>query len=105
MLPDHGLIGAEPYVNGVAQCLAQIEEERLANIRLVHGDECMVVGHSLVRMVVARVDRPAIAASVAPCAADAVRERRHPDDEIGDPTFRDPSLYASTITRVRESEL
>ena len=33
-----GLIGAEPYVNGVAQCLAQIEEERLANIRLVHGD-------------------------------------------------------------------
>ena len=38
MLPDHGLIGAEPYVNGVAQCLAQIEEERLANIRLVHGD-------------------------------------------------------------------
>ncbi|MCH2487221.1 MAG: tRNA (guanine(46)-N(7))-methyltransferase TrmB [Erythrobacter sp.] len=38
LLPDHGLIGAEPYVNGVAQCLAQIEEERLANIRLVHGD-------------------------------------------------------------------
>ena len=38
MLPDHGFIGAEPYVNGVAQCLSQIEEERLANIRLVHGD-------------------------------------------------------------------
>ena len=38
LLPDHGFIGAEPYVNGVAQCLAQIEEERLANIRLVHGD-------------------------------------------------------------------
>ena len=39
LLPDHGFIGAEPYVNGVAQCLAQIEEERLGNIRLVHGDE------------------------------------------------------------------
>ena len=38
LLPDHGFIGAEPYVNGVAQCLAQIEEERLGNIRLVHGD-------------------------------------------------------------------
>lgn len=38
LLPDHGFIGAEPYVNGVAKCLAQIEEERLGNIRLVHGD-------------------------------------------------------------------
>ena len=38
LLPDHGFIGAEPYVNGVAQCLAQIEEEQLGNIRLVHGD-------------------------------------------------------------------
>jgi tRNA (guanine-N7-)-methyltransferase len=38
LLPDHGFIGAEPYVNGVAQCLAQVEEERLGNIRLVHGD-------------------------------------------------------------------
>ena len=38
LLPDHGFIGAGPYVNGVAQCLAQIEEERLGNIRLVHGD-------------------------------------------------------------------
>lgn len=38
MLPNHGFIGAEPYVNGVAACLVQIEEERLANIRLQHGD-------------------------------------------------------------------
>ena len=38
LLPDHGLIGAEPYLNGVASCLSQIDEERLANVRLVHGD-------------------------------------------------------------------
>ena len=38
LLPDHGFIGAEPYLNGVAQCLGQIDDEKLANIRLVHGD-------------------------------------------------------------------
>ncbi len=38
LLPDHGFIGAEPYLNGVAQCLAHIEEGKLANVRLVHGD-------------------------------------------------------------------
>ncbi|MEW4449726.1 tRNA (guanine(46)-N(7))-methyltransferase TrmB [Qipengyuania sp. JC766] len=38
LLPDHGFIGAEPYLNGVAQALTQIEEERLANIRIQHGD-------------------------------------------------------------------
>ncbi|MGI8944501.1 MAG: tRNA (guanine(46)-N(7))-methyltransferase TrmB [Qipengyuania sp.] len=38
LLPDHGFIGAEPYLNGVAQALVQIEDEHLANIRLHHGD-------------------------------------------------------------------
>lgn len=38
LLPDHGFIGAEPYLNGVAQALTHIDEQRLANIRLVHGD-------------------------------------------------------------------
>ena len=31
-------IGAEPFVNGVAACLAHIEDAGLANVRLHHGD-------------------------------------------------------------------
>jgi tRNA (guanine-N7-)-methyltransferase len=38
MLPDHGFIGAEPFLNGVATALAHIQEKRLANIRLWRGD-------------------------------------------------------------------
>ncbi|WP_432201728.1 tRNA (guanine(46)-N(7))-methyltransferase TrmB [Erythrobacter sp. W53] len=38
LLPDHGFIGAEPYLNGVAQALSHVEEGRLPNVRLVHGD-------------------------------------------------------------------
>src|SRR5437763_7531208 len=37
MLPDHGFIGAEPFLNGVATALAHIQEKRLANIRLWRG--------------------------------------------------------------------
>src|SRR3569623_3207514 len=33
-LPDTGFIGCEPYVNGMAKILAQIEERNLTNIRL-----------------------------------------------------------------------
>ncbi|MCB2049509.1 MAG: tRNA (guanosine(46)-N7)-methyltransferase TrmB [Novosphingobium sp.] len=43
MLPDHGFIGAEPFLNGVAQALVQIKEQRLANIRLHHGDALEVL--------------------------------------------------------------
>jgi tRNA (guanine-N7-)-methyltransferase len=43
LLPDHGFIGAEPFLNGVAQALAHIEEGRLANIRLHHGDALEVL--------------------------------------------------------------
>ncbi|MBO6608463.1 tRNA (guanine(46)-N(7))-methyltransferase TrmB [Altererythrobacter sp.] len=38
LLPDHGFIGAEPFVNGVAQALAHVEEQRLPNVRLHWGD-------------------------------------------------------------------
>lgn len=38
MLPDHGLIGAEPFLNGVAQALVQVKEARLGNVRIHHGD-------------------------------------------------------------------
>ena len=36
--PDVGLIGAEPFVNGVAKLLAQIDDAGLENIRIRHGD-------------------------------------------------------------------
>ncbi len=36
--PDTGFIGCEPYVNGMAKILAQIETRNIANIRLFAGD-------------------------------------------------------------------
>jgi tRNA (guanine-N7-)-methyltransferase len=36
--PDTGFIGCEPYVNGMAKILAQIEAHNVANIRLLAGD-------------------------------------------------------------------
>lgn len=38
LLPDHGFIGAEPFLNGVASALTHIKERGLANIRLHHGN-------------------------------------------------------------------
>ena len=38
MLPDHGFIGAEPFLNGVAAALAQIRDRHLANVRVHRGD-------------------------------------------------------------------
>ena len=36
--PDVGLIGCEPYLNGVAKCLAHIERAQVANVRLFTDD-------------------------------------------------------------------
>lgn len=36
--PDTGFIGCEPYVNGMAKILAQIEAQDVVNIRLFAGD-------------------------------------------------------------------
>ncbi|HET7577164.1 MAG TPA: tRNA (guanine(46)-N(7))-methyltransferase TrmB [Sphingomicrobium sp.] len=38
MLPDHGFIGAEPFLNGVATALGHVCDKRLANVRLWRGD-------------------------------------------------------------------
>ena len=38
LLPDHGFIGVEPFLNGVASALGHIREARLANVRLHMGD-------------------------------------------------------------------
>ena len=38
LLPDHGFIGCEPFVNGVAAALAHIRDRRLANVRIWRGD-------------------------------------------------------------------
>lgn len=43
LLPDHGFIGAEPFLNGVAQALTHVADQRLANIRLHHGDALEVL--------------------------------------------------------------
>lgn len=38
LLPDHGFIGAEPFLNGVVGALSQIREKGLGNVRLHMGD-------------------------------------------------------------------
>ena len=38
MLPDHGFIGAEPFINGVATALGHVRDKHLANIRIWRGD-------------------------------------------------------------------
>jgi tRNA (guanine-N7-)-methyltransferase len=38
MLPDHGFVGAEPFLNGVAAALAHIRDKDLGNVRLWRGD-------------------------------------------------------------------
>ena len=42
LLPDHGFIGAEPFLNGVAQALGHVRDGRaagsLGNVRIHHGD-------------------------------------------------------------------
>ena len=48
MLPDHGFIGAEPFVNGVAQALVHIAGDHgaklpLGNVRIHHGDALEVL--------------------------------------------------------------
>ena len=43
MLPDHGFIGAEPFLNGVAVALANIRDRQLRNVRLWRGDALEVL--------------------------------------------------------------
>ena len=43
MLPDHGFIGAEPFLNGVATALAHIRDKQLTNVRLWRGDALEVL--------------------------------------------------------------
>ncbi len=38
LLPDHGFIGCEPFVNGVATALGHVREQNLRNVRLWMGD-------------------------------------------------------------------
>ena len=38
MLPDHGFIGCEPFVNGVATALGHIRDRHLANVLIHMGD-------------------------------------------------------------------
>jgi tRNA (guanine-N7-)-methyltransferase len=38
LLPDHGFIGCEPFLNGVATALGHIRDQHLANVRLWRGD-------------------------------------------------------------------
>lgn len=36
--PNIGMIGAEPFINGVAKLLGHIDDQNLSNIRIRHGD-------------------------------------------------------------------
>ena len=43
LLPNHGFIGAEPFLNGVAQALTHVRDGTLANVRIHHGDALEVL--------------------------------------------------------------
>ncbi len=43
LLPDHGFIGAEPFINGVAQALGHVRDRSLGNVRLHAGDALEVL--------------------------------------------------------------
>lgn len=48
LLPNHGFIGAEPFLNGVAQALTHVRDGhdgngRLSNVRIYHGDALQVL--------------------------------------------------------------
>ena len=43
LLPDHGFIGCEPFLNGVVGALGHIRDGQLANVRLHKGDALEVL--------------------------------------------------------------
>jgi tRNA (guanine-N7-)-methyltransferase len=43
LLPDHGFIGCEPFVNGVATALGHVRDRRLANVRIWPNDALDVI--------------------------------------------------------------
>ena len=53
--PDTGFIGCEPYVNGMAKILTQIEAHDIGNIRLFAGDAAELVAWAPARSLV-RID-------------------------------------------------
>ena len=53
--PDIGFIGCEPYVNGMAKILTQIEAHNIANIRLFAGDAAELLAWAPPRSL-ARID-------------------------------------------------
>jgi tRNA (guanine-N7-)-methyltransferase len=53
--PDVGFVGCEPYVNGIAKILAQIEAHDIGNIRLFAGDAAELLAWAPPRSL-ARID-------------------------------------------------
>jgi tRNA (guanine-N7-)-methyltransferase len=43
LLPNHGFIGCEPFLNGVVGALGHVRDQRLANVRLHMGDALNVL--------------------------------------------------------------
>jgi tRNA (guanine-N7-)-methyltransferase len=43
ILPDHGFIAVEPFLNGVATALGHVRDKQLANVRLWRGDALEVL--------------------------------------------------------------
>ena len=44
--PDVGFIGCEPYVNGMAKILTQVEDHNISNLRLFAGDAAELLAWS-----------------------------------------------------------
>ena len=89
--PNHGLIGCEPFLNGVVGALAKIESGRLANVRVHMGDALDVLerlpASSLERVYLLHPDpwpkaRHAKRRMVNPGPLDLIASRLRPGGEL-----------------------
>ena len=48
--PQAGFLGCEPFVNGVAKLLTQIEAAGCSNLRLFEGDAALLIGQAIDRL-------------------------------------------------------
>ena len=98
--PGVGLIGCEPYMNGVAKCLAHIERAGVTNIRLFTDDARFVMARAAAAFAVARLRAVSRSLAEDPPSQAALRAARDPRRAGGSDDSR-----GGTASRHRRSEL
>ena len=98
LLPDHGFIGAEPFLNGVATALGHVRDQHLPNVRLWMGDALDVLPRIPDGALTMRLPAPPRSvAQGAPCqAADDQRRPDRPDRGQAEARRRIPLRHRSS---------